>query len=144
MAISSSESPMQDHRWRLVALLSLSIFINYVDRGNLSVAAPVLGRELTLSPAQLGLLVLRVLLDILILPDPRRLAGRPVQREPALCRGVHALVGCNPADRLRSHDLRPADRYGCFSVLESRSPIRPARRFSSDTFLNTNADAPTR
>ena len=56
MAIFSSESPLQRHRWRLVGLLSLSVFINYVDRGNLSVAAPMLGRELALSPAQLGLL----------------------------------------------------------------------------------------
>ena len=47
---------LQRHRWRLVGLLSLSVFINYVDRGNLSVAAPMLGRELALSPAQLGLL----------------------------------------------------------------------------------------
>jgi MFS family permease len=56
LAISSFESPPQSHRWRLVALLSLSVFINYVDRGNLSVAAPVLGREMALSPSQLGLL----------------------------------------------------------------------------------------
>jgi ACS family D-galactonate transporter-like MFS transporter len=56
MAILSSESPLQRHRWRLVGLLSLSVFINYLDRGNLSVAAPMLGRELALSPAQLGLL----------------------------------------------------------------------------------------
>ncbi len=56
MAISGFESALQRHRWRLVALLASSIFINYVDRGNLSVAAPVLAREMTLSPAQLGLL----------------------------------------------------------------------------------------
>jgi MFS transporter, ACS family, D-galactonate transporter len=56
MAIFSFESPSQWHRWRLLALLSLSVFINYVDRGNLSVAAPVLTRELSLSPAKLGLL----------------------------------------------------------------------------------------
>ena len=56
MAIFSFESPSQSHRWRMVGLLSLSVFVNYVDRGNLSVAAPVLARELSLSPAQLGLL----------------------------------------------------------------------------------------
>jgi ACS family D-galactonate transporter-like MFS transporter len=55
MAVSSSVLPAQ-HRWRLVALLSVSVLINYVDRGNLSVAAPVLARELALPPAQLGLL----------------------------------------------------------------------------------------
>jgi MFS transporter, ACS family, D-galactonate transporter len=56
VAASSFEPPSQRHRWRLVGLLSVSVFINYVDRGNLSVAAPVLGRELSLSPAQLGVL----------------------------------------------------------------------------------------
>jgi MFS family permease len=56
MAASSSVLPAQQHRWRMVGLLSLSVLINYVDRGNLSVAAPVLALELSLSPAQLGLL----------------------------------------------------------------------------------------
>src|SRR5262249_28784431 len=40
--------------WGVVVLLFLSVFINYVDRGNLSVAAPVLAPELSLTPAQLG------------------------------------------------------------------------------------------
>ena len=56
MAASSSVLPAQQHRWRMVGLLSLSVLINYVDRGNLSVAAPVLALELSVSPAQLGLL----------------------------------------------------------------------------------------
>ncbi|MFN0171693.1 MAG: MFS transporter [Bryobacteraceae bacterium] len=44
-------------RPRLVlTLLVLSVFINYVDRGSLSVAAPVLSKELGLSPSSLGLL----------------------------------------------------------------------------------------
>jgi MFS transporter, ACS family, D-galactonate transporter len=56
VAVSNFEPLEQRYRWRLVGLLSVSIFINYMDRGNLSVAAPVLGRELSLSPAHLGLL----------------------------------------------------------------------------------------
>src|SRR5262249_20270263 len=40
----------------LAVLLAISIFINYVDRGNLSVAAPLVREELNLSPAQLGIL----------------------------------------------------------------------------------------
>jgi MFS family permease len=45
---------------RLVAvlvLLGLSIFINYIDRGSLSIAAPLLEDELHISPARLGLLL---------------------------------------------------------------------------------------
>jgi MFS transporter, ACS family, D-galactonate transporter len=41
----------------VLVLLALSIFINYIDRGNLSVAAPLLKEELRLSPAQLGILL---------------------------------------------------------------------------------------
>lgn len=46
-----------EHPWRLLALLVLSIFINFIDRSNLSVAAPDLRRELMLGPSQLGLLL---------------------------------------------------------------------------------------
>jgi MFS family permease len=41
---------------RLAVLLALSIFINYIDRGNLAIAAPLLKDELGLSLYQLGLL----------------------------------------------------------------------------------------
>src|SRR5579864_2783339 len=38
-------------------LLAISAFINYVDRGNLSIAAPMLKDELGISAAQLGVLL---------------------------------------------------------------------------------------
>jgi len=41
----------------LLFLLSLSVFINYIDRGNLAVAAPLLKGELNLSASQLGVLL---------------------------------------------------------------------------------------
>ena len=41
----------------VLALLFLSVFINYVDRGNLSIAAPLIKDELGLSGSQLGLLL---------------------------------------------------------------------------------------
>ena len=40
----------------VVSLLALAIFINYVDRGNLATAAPLIKDELKLSGTQLGLL----------------------------------------------------------------------------------------
>lgn len=43
--------------WRVLALLAFSVFINYVDRGNLSIAAPLLRTELHLSASQLGVLL---------------------------------------------------------------------------------------
>lgn len=42
-------------RWG-IALLVLSVCINYIDRGNLSVAAPVLAPELSLNASKLGVL----------------------------------------------------------------------------------------
>src|SRR5215831_8328893 len=38
-------------------LLALSVFINYIDRGNLSIAAPLLKNELHISASQLGILL---------------------------------------------------------------------------------------
>jgi MFS family permease len=42
---------------RVLILLALSAFINFVDRGNLSAAAPLLKTELMLSDARLGILL---------------------------------------------------------------------------------------
>jgi ACS family hexuronate transporter-like MFS transporter len=42
-------------RWRIVLLLFIAGFINYLDRSALSVAAPAVMQELHLSPADLGL-----------------------------------------------------------------------------------------
>jgi MFS transporter, ACS family, D-galactonate transporter len=41
----------------VLLLLAFSVFINYVDRGNLSIAAPLLKDELGLSASQLGILL---------------------------------------------------------------------------------------
>ena len=43
--------------WVVLFLLVFSVFINYIDRGNLSIAAPMLKDELRLSASQLGLLL---------------------------------------------------------------------------------------
>jgi sugar phosphate permease len=42
---------------RVVALLTLAAFINYVDRGNLAIAGPLIRDQFALSNAQLGLLL---------------------------------------------------------------------------------------
>jgi MFS family permease len=41
----------------VLALLGISVFINYIDRGNLSIAAPMLKDELGISASQLGFLL---------------------------------------------------------------------------------------
>jgi MFS family permease len=53
-----SAKPRHSYRLVLVAvLLGLSAFLNYVDRGSLSIAAPILKDELAISPARLGVLL---------------------------------------------------------------------------------------
>jgi MFS family permease len=42
---------------RLIGLVTLAVFINYIDRGNLSTAAPLIQHELQLSATQLGALL---------------------------------------------------------------------------------------
>ncbi|HYT58860.1 MAG TPA: MFS transporter [Haliangiales bacterium] len=44
-------------RWGIVVLLLLSVCINYIDRGSLSVAAPILSKEFVLSDKKLGYLL---------------------------------------------------------------------------------------
>ena len=44
------------HLWPVLALLALSVLINYIDRVNLSLAAPMLKDELGISASQLGFL----------------------------------------------------------------------------------------
>jgi MFS transporter, ACS family, D-galactonate transporter len=43
--------------WRLLALLTVSVIVNYIDRGNLSTAASLLKDELGLTTSQLGILL---------------------------------------------------------------------------------------
>src|SRR5712692_5152235 len=58
-ALSSADSAsrLSPELSRLATLLALSIFINYIDRGNLALAAPLIKDDLGLSYSQLGLLL---------------------------------------------------------------------------------------
>src|SRR4051812_46402016 len=46
-----------DGQWSVIILLVVSVAINYIDRGNLSIAAPLLKTEMGISPQQLGVLL---------------------------------------------------------------------------------------
>lgn len=48
---------MSFREWLVVALLVVSVIINYMDRSDLSIAAPVMQRQFALSPVQLGSLL---------------------------------------------------------------------------------------
>lgn len=53
----SHEQPSSARLNFILVLLGLSVFINYIDRSNLSIAAPLIQNELSISPAQLGWLL---------------------------------------------------------------------------------------
>jgi len=60
--LATSTAPVKPQRLspalaRILALLAISVFINYIDRGNLSIAAPLLKDELGLSASRLGILL---------------------------------------------------------------------------------------
>src|SRR5437868_5374686 len=56
MSETTQDSPSLGAFAPALALLFVCLVINYIDRGNLSIAAPLLKRELDLSPSQLGIL----------------------------------------------------------------------------------------
>src|SRR5215469_1743693 len=53
----AAESSRLQFGGAVLALLALAIFINYVDRGNLATAAPLITSDLRLTNVQYGLLV---------------------------------------------------------------------------------------
>ncbi len=54
--IGSLENKPTKKRWFILFLVCTITFINYLDRANLSVAAPFLSKDLNLNPAQMGLI----------------------------------------------------------------------------------------
>jgi len=57
LAQSAPYTKLPAASWILLSLLGVSVFLSYVDRGNLSIAAPLLKDELHLSATQLGILL---------------------------------------------------------------------------------------
>jgi len=57
LPVTAATSRLSPELTRLAVLLALSIFINYIDRGNLALAAPLIKDELGLSFYQIGLLL---------------------------------------------------------------------------------------
>lgn len=56
-AIAAGERTRATIGWAIAPLLALAVFINYVDRGNLATAAPLIKDEMKLSAEAFGLIV---------------------------------------------------------------------------------------
>src|ERR1035437_5952188 len=48
---------LSGRQWTIVVLLVISVIINYIDRSNLSLAAPLIRQQFALSPLQIGSLL---------------------------------------------------------------------------------------
>jgi MFS family permease len=58
MSLVEEKTPaFSTRQWLVVGLLVISVVINYVDRSNLAIAAPLLAPQLSLSPLQMGSLL---------------------------------------------------------------------------------------
>ena len=57
--VESADPPARrtNVRWRLFGLLLILVTVNYVDRGSISVALPIIQKEFRLSPELTGLLL---------------------------------------------------------------------------------------
>ncbi len=56
-AVSTRSTVMSSRQGTIVLLLVVSVIINYVDRSNLSIAAPLVQRQFSLIPLQIGTLL---------------------------------------------------------------------------------------
>ena len=63
----AGRAPLRNLRWYIGTLLLLSTVINYIDRQTLSVVAPVLTRELNISPVEYGYILQAFLLAYTIM-----------------------------------------------------------------------------
>jgi MFS family permease len=53
----TAAAPRGGFGWSVVGLLAMAVFINYVDRGNLATAAPLIKDQLHLDASQVGVLI---------------------------------------------------------------------------------------
>jgi len=53
--VSSATAPASRRRFRIMALLFVTVVINYLDRSNLSIAAPGLASQFAIDPVHMGL-----------------------------------------------------------------------------------------
>jgi MFS transporter, ACS family, D-galactonate transporter len=65
---------MTNVRWRIISMLLIAATINYIDRVNLSYAAPTLMKEFGIGPAQMGIVLSAFLWSYFLLQVPMGLA----------------------------------------------------------------------
>ena len=81
-----------NRRFRIMGLLFVTVVINYLDRSNISIAAPSIATDFHLDPVQLGLVFSAFSWTYTAVPVARRMAGGPGPSAHPVSRDHHALV----------------------------------------------------
>ncbi len=86
---------------RLVLLVSAALLVNYIDRGNLATAVPLIRAEFGLSGKQLGVLLAAFYYSYVVAMVPAGWLGERYGAHRVLAAGIAVLVRGDAAHRLR-------------------------------------------
>ncbi len=106
-----SHSLLMGKRFYIAFFLFCQMLINYVDRVNLSIAAPAIAKHFHWDPAVMGWVFSAYLWTYIIFLVPNGWWVEPVWLAPGVSNGSHAVVHDGGlhwcCDELRHHDFSP-------------------------------------
>jgi MFS transporter, ACS family, D-galactonate transporter len=123
---------MTRRRWILLALVFLAIMINYVDRGNLSIAAPAMMKDFRITPETMGVLLSAFFWTYAIFQIP---AGMLVDRFGIRWSYTLAFLLWSLASASIALSRGPGDVIGMRMVLGLAESIAP---LASISFIRSN------
>jgi len=119
-------------RWILLSLVFVAIVINYIDRGNLSVAAPAIMRDFRIPPATMGVLLSAFFWTYALFQIP---AGALVDRFGIRRAYTGAFLVWSIASASIALSRGPGDIIGMRTVLGLAESIAP---LASLSFIRSN------
>jgi MFS transporter, ACS family, D-galactonate transporter len=119
-------------RWILLALVFVAIVINYIDRGNLSIAAPAIMNDFRLTPATMGVLLSAFFWTYAIFQIP---SGALVDRFGIRWAYTGAFLVWSLASASIALSRGPGDIIGMRTVLGFAESIAP---LASLSFIRSN------
>ena len=90
---------MTKKRFNILALIFVTVVINYMDRSNISVAAAAIGEDLSLTKVQLGLIFSAFGLTYSLAADSRRNYGRLREAKDTVSDHSGVVVAGHPYSR---------------------------------------------
>lgn len=123
---------MTRRRWILLALVFIAIMINYVDRGNLSIAAPAMMKDFRITPETMGVLLSAFFWTYAVFQIP---AGLLVDRFGIRWSYTLAFLAWSLASAAIALSRGPGDVIGLRLVLGLAESIAP---LASISFIRSN------